>query len=159
MELLRIYVSDGHAYVGRHGQPSAPYAMRAVDRIECVAGCGLRGDRFFGYKPDYKGQVTLFSAAVFAALRGAFPGRELDPAALRRNLLVAGQDLNALIGQEFELQGVRLLGVEECRPCYWMDQAIGPGAEDWLRGRGGLRCRVLGSGWLETSPLVAGAAA
>jgi ferredoxin len=67
---------------------------------------------------------------------------------LRRNLVVSGTDLNTLIGVEFELQTVVLRGVEECRPCYWMDRALGPGAERWLRGRGGLRCQVLTSGWL-----------
>jgi hypothetical protein len=29
-----------------------------------------------------------------------------------------------------------------------MDLAAGPGAEEWLRGRGGLRCQILTSGWL-----------
>ena len=158
MELLRIYLSDGHAYFGRHGQPAAPHAMRAVERVECVAGHGLRGDRFFGYRPDYKGQVTLFSAEVFAELCAALRCPAADPAALRRNLLVHGVDLNSLIGCEFELQGVRLFGMEECRPCHWMNQAVAPGAEDWLRGRGGLRCRVVGSGWL-TTQAAAGAAA
>ena len=69
---------------------------------------------------------------------------------VRRNLLVSGAELNELVGQEFELQDIRLTGVEECRPCYWMNTAISPGAEDWLRGRGGLRCRILTSGWLRT---------
>jgi hypothetical protein len=159
MELLRIFLSDGHAYFGRFGQPAAPHAMQAVERVECVAGYGLRGDRFFGYRPDYKGQVTFFSADVFAELCATFRCHGADPSALRRNLFVRGVDLNTLIGREFELQGVRLLAVEECRPCHWMNQAIAPGAEDWLRGRGGLRCRVLSTGWLTTSHAMAGAAA
>lgn len=48
-------------------------------------------------------------------------------------------DLNRLIGQRFSLQGIEFEGVEECRPCYWMDQAIAPGAENYLKGHGGLR--------------------
>ncbi len=67
---------------------------------------------------------------------------------MRRNVVVRGANLNALIGCEFELQGVRFLGTEECRPCYWMDQAVGPGAEAWLIGRGGLRAKILSDGWL-----------
>ena len=59
-----------------------------------------------------------------------------------------GGTKNALIGQEFFVQDVRLVGVEECRPCYWMDRALAAGAESWLRGRGGLRCRILSGGWL-----------
>ena len=56
-----------------------------------------------------------------------------------RNAFVRGVDLPALIGQQFEVQGVRFEGVEESRPCHWMNAALGPGAEEWLRGRAGLR--------------------
>lgn len=70
------------------------------------------------------------------------------PEATRRNVFTRGVDLKAWIGQEFELQGLRFFGTEECRPCYWMDQALGPEANAWLRGRGGLRARILTSGWL-----------
>jgi MOSC domain-containing protein YiiM len=64
-------------------------------------------------------------------------------------VLTRDADLNALIGQEFEVQGVRFLGTRECSPCYWMDQAFAPGAEAWLKGRGGLRAKILSSGWLK----------
>lgn len=150
LALHRIFVSDGHSYFGRHGQGSAPFTIREVSEAECVAGRGLRGDRFFDYKDNYKGQVTLFSQEVFTELCHALHVAQAAPAALRRNLIVSGADLNTLIDQQFELQGVRLEGTEECRPCYWMDEAIGPGAEAWLRGRGGLRCRILSDGWLRT---------
>lgn len=148
LTLHRIYISGGHSYFGRHGQGAAPFPIQEVDAVECVAGRGLRGDRFFDYRPDYKGQVTLFSTEVFAGLCRALGQPGADPAALRRNLLVSGYDLNALIGCEFSIQGVRLHGTEECRPCHWMDAALAPGAEQWLRGRGGLRCRILDGGWL-----------
>ncbi len=147
----RIFVSDGHSYVGRHGLGSAGFRIREVPAVECVAGRGLRGDRYFDHKPDYKGQVTLFALEVFDELRRSLNVPDAQPAALRRNVLVSGLDLNALIGQEFELQGVRLFGSEECRPCYWMDEAIAPGADAWLRGRGGLRCRILSDGWLRAT--------
>src|SRR5262249_43663907 len=52
---------------------------------------------------------------------------------------------------EFELQGVRLFGTEECRPCYWMDRAFAPGAQEFLRGRGGLRAKILTSGRLRST--------
>jgi MOSC domain-containing protein YiiM len=68
--------------------------------------------------------------------------------ALRRNVFTRGVDLTTLIGQEFELQGVRLAAIEECRPCVWMDEAVAPGAEAWLKGRGGLRCKILTDGVL-----------
>jgi MOSC domain-containing protein YiiM len=148
LTLERIFVSGGHSYMGRHGLGSERHAIQEVASIECVAGRGLRGDRYFDHKENYKRQVTLFSSEVFRQLREALRLPAAKPCALRRNLLAAGIDLNAMIGTRFELQGIQLEGVEECRPCYWMDEALGPGAEAWLRGRGGLRCRILSSGWL-----------
>jgi MOSC domain-containing protein YiiM len=60
-------------------------------------------------------------------------------------------DLNELIGQDFEIQGVHFHGTEECRPCYWMDRAIAPGAEEFLKGRGGLRAKILTDGQLHSN--------
>lgn len=149
MKIRHLFVSPGHNFFGHHGQSAGTHAIVPVTTVECVAGRGLRGDRFFDYKPDYKGQVTLFAWETFEALKAALP--QAEPASLRRNVLVEGVALDSLIGVEFNLQNVRLLGVEECRPCYWMDQAIGPGAEAWLKGRGGLRCRILNDGWLSAA--------
>ena len=122
--------------------------MVAVDYFECVTGRGIRGDRFFNYKDNYKGQITFFSMEVLEALRSELNLPAAQPQATRRNAFVRGADLNVLIGQEFELQGVHLAGVEESKPCHWMDSALGAGAEEWLQGRAGLRCRILRDGIL-----------
>jgi MOSC domain-containing protein YiiM len=148
LAIEHIFVSPGHNYFGHHGRPEGTHPTVEVDAAECVAGHGLRGDRFFDYRDDYKGQVTLFAAEVFEKLQRELQVTEAGPAALRRNVIVRGGDLNELVGKEFELQGVRLAGTEECKPCYWMDRAVAPGTEAWLKGRGGLRCRVLTNGWL-----------
>ena len=63
-------------------------------------------------------------------------------------MIVEGVSLNQLIGKRFELQGVLFEGTCECKPCYWMDQAIGPGAEQLFDGRGGLRAKILTDGIL-----------
>jgi MOSC domain-containing protein YiiM len=152
VRIRHIFISPGHNFVGHHGKPAGKHPIDEVETVECVAGQGLRGDRFFGHKEDFKGQITLFEWEVYEQLRRACGDGNTSPARLRRNVIVEGADLNALIGKEFELQGVRLAGSEECRPCYWMDQAIGAGAEAWLRGRGGLRCRILSDGWLRRDP-------
>ena len=120
----------------------------AVGEVECVAGRGLRGDRYFDYKEDYKGQITFFAMEVMEALRFELKRPDAQPQATRRNAFVRGADLPSLINKEFEVQGVRFVGVEESRPCHWMNSALGPGAEEWLRGRAGLRCRILTDGVL-----------
>ena len=114
--------------------------------IECVAGRAIRGDRYFDFKDDYKGQITFFSLDVFDKLCAALKLHDCSPVAARRNVVTRGVDLNDLIGKEFEVQGVALYGTEECRPCYWMDRAFALGAHEFLKGCGGLRAKILTNG-------------
>ena len=154
VEICHLYISAGHNFFGHHGREPDNYPTIDVPVIECVAGHGIRGDRFFDYRDEYKGQITFFSMEVFDDLCGALelPGR--SPSLLRRNVLTRNIDLNSLIGQEFELQDVKFFGTGECRPCYWMDRAIAPGAEEYLKGRGGLRAKILTDGKLHVSAQV-----
>ncbi len=156
MHLRHIFVSPGHNYFGHHGQPPGSHPLTEVSEVECVAGSGLRGDRFFDYKPDYKGQVTFFALEVWLDLCAHFQilPETTSPGVFRRNLITEGIDLNILIGQEFDLQGVRFEGIAECTPCHWMDTAFHPGTWAALRGRGGLRAKVLSSGRLKTDACV-----
>ena len=151
-EIKHLYISPGHNFFGRHDQ--APLEHEVVERaeIQCIAGRGIEGDRFFDYKPNYRGQVTFFALEVYATLCAALEIWDKSPGVFRRNVITAGVELNALIGAEFEVQGVRFLGAAECSPCYWMDRAFAPGAEEWLKGRGGLRAKILSSGTLHSEP-------
>jgi MOSC domain-containing protein YiiM len=148
VEICHLYISSGHNFVGHHGREPDAYAMIEVPVIECVAGHGIRGDRYFDFKDDYKGQITFFAREVFDELCGALELQGCSPALARRNVITRSADLNGLIGQDFEIQGVHFHGVEECRPCYWMDRAFAPGAEKFLKGRGGLRAKILTDGKL-----------
>jgi len=85
--------------------------------------------------------------------------RQRSPAKARRNIIVRGIDLNELIDQDFEVQGVRFHGTQECRPCYWMNRAIAPGAEEFLKGRGGLRAKILTNGKLHSNTRILEASA
>ena len=122
--------------------------MVEVEEASCIAGSGIRGDRFYNYKENYKGQITFFSEEVFWALCRELDAWDKPPSVFRRNVLVRGDALNALIGQAFQIQGIEFFGVEECKPCHWMNEAFCPGAEQAMKGRGGLRARVLTSGVL-----------
>lgn len=146
-----LYLSPGHNYFGHHGQAAGEHPLLAVPEVECVAGRGLRGDRFFDYKPDYKGQVTFFAAEVHDELCIVLQTWDREPSVYRRNIITRGVDLNTLIGQTFSIQGIDFLGVSECTPCHWMDKAFGPGAESALKNRGGLRAKILTSGLLRLS--------
>src|SRR5438309_6214975 len=147
-----MFISPGHNYFGHHGRAPDDYPLIEVDRIECAAGHGIRGDRFYDYKPNYKGEITFFAQEIFDRLCAQFPHVRKSPGVLRRNVIVSGGDLNALIGEDFEIQGVHFRGTAHCKPCYWLDQAFAPGAEAALAGNGGLRAQILTNGSLTTGP-------
>jgi len=148
MRITHLFISPDHNYFGHHGQPAGKAPVVELGEAVVVAGKGIQGDRFFGWKENYKGQVTFFSHEVWESLCAEFQVWDRGPGVFRRNVIVSGVDLNSLIGKEFELQGVRFSGTAECSPCHWMDQAFHPGAEASLKGRGGLRAKVLTDGVL-----------
>ena len=148
IQVERIFISPGHNFFGHQGGPAGTHPTVEVSEVECVAGKGLVGDRFFNFKENYKGQVTFFSAEVFDDVCRRLGVSGKLAGVTRRNVIVRGVDLNTLIGRQFAVQGVLFEGVSECTPCHWMDNAIAPGAESALQGHGGLRARILSSGRL-----------
>lgn len=148
VKIRHLYISPGHNYFGHHGQPSGGHPTVEVEQIECVAGRGIKGDRFFDFKEHYNGQITFFSQEDFDAMCAGLKLSGKSPEEARRNVVTEGVDLNSFIGEEFEIQGVKFRGVAQCAPCYWMDAAFAPGAEHFLQNRGGLRAQILTDGIL-----------
>lgn len=151
-EILKIYISLGHNYFGHHGMKADEHRILSVSSVECVADKGLIGDRFYGFKENYKGQITFFEWEVYRDLCQKFDVQDKAPEVFRRNVITLGVTLNDWIGKQFEIQGITFEGVAECSPCYWMDGAFAPGAEAALKNRGGLRARILTSGTLCVTP-------
>lgn len=145
-----LYSSPGHVYVGHFGRAPGTAPMEAAARLRLVAGRGIMGDRYFNRPAGQKGQVTFFSEEVWRRLGAELGGAGQGPEVFRRNVLTRGLDLLALVGAEFEIQGVRFRGTEHCRPCCWMDHAFAPGAFAALSAwqAGGLRAEVLTDGVL-----------
>jgi len=153
MRVEHLFISPGHNYFGHYGRPAGEHPTLPVASIDCVEGRGIINDRFFDYKPDYKGQITFLSAEVFEELVRHFDlPKETNPGLMRRNVVLRGVDLNRWIGKRFEIQGVEFLGTVEAKPCFWMNQALCEGAEEWLMGRGGLRAKITRSGSLQVDP-------
>ena len=135
LSIEHLYISPGHNFFGRHGLSPGINPLQEVAKIECFAGRGVRGDRFFDYKEDYKGQITFFSSEVFEDVCHALGVHGKAPGSTRRNVITRGADLTDLIGKRFSVQGVVFEGVAECKPCYWMDVAIAPGRRGTSRAR------------------------
>lgn len=152
-KLERIWISPGNDFRGHRAESRGEHGIESVSEVECVAGMGLKGDRYFGYKQDFKGQVTFFDADSVDAASEHLARPDLSSGEFRRNLIVRGTDLSAWVGKRFRFQGIEFEGSEECKPCYRMDQVVAPGAEDFLKSRfrGGLRARILSDGILKVT--------
>ncbi len=151
MRIKHLFISPAHNFFGHHDREPSRHPMIERTEIKCLANRGIEGDRFLDFKPGYNGQVTFFSNEVYEEVCARLGIADKPPSAFRRNIIVEGADLNTLIGREFEVQGVRFLGTQESAPCHWMNTAFAPGAEDALKGRGGLRAKVLSDGVLRVS--------
>jgi MOSC domain-containing protein YiiM len=159
--LEHIFISPGHNYFGRPKDGPGSHPTHDVDEVMACAGLGLMGDRYFGVAAHFDAQVSLIAAEVLEALAQMLHQTEsnvlpLNPMATRRNIVTRGINLNQLIGQEFTIEArgqvVHLEGAKPCSPCAWMDAALGSGAHAFLRGRGGLRARILSDGPLFRGP-------
>lgn len=155
IRVTEIYVSSGHAYWVKRGEETLRHEISRVDRVECVAGRGLSGDRYFGGKPNQKSQVTLMARQAIEEIRIEFGLPDLPASVFRRNLVVDGPPLSELLGERFWIQGVEFEGSQECAPCLWMDRMVADGAKRFMSEhfRGGLRARILSDGILTTGDL------
>ncbi|HSG89966.1 MAG TPA: MOSC domain-containing protein [Pseudomonadales bacterium] len=125
-------------------RPARDVAMHTPASVSVLEAGHLQGDRYAGRSG--KRGVTLLQAEhlpVIAALAGL---ERLDPATLRRNLIVSGLNLLALRGRRFRIGDAEFEGTGPCAPCSRMETALGPGAYNAMRGHGGITARVVRAG-------------
>ncbi|MFF3563544.1 molybdenum cofactor biosysynthesis protein [Streptomyces sp. NPDC002574] len=153
VEVVQLLVSPVHRYMGRPSDgPSPAHDGELVARAEVRANLGLVGDRYYARPAHRDAAVTLMAAENLPV--DIDPDVDLRQA--RRNVLLRGVDIDALVGETVSLDtgaGPVLLAVRRpARPCAWMDAVIGPGAQRALRGKGGVRCTPLTDGVLTVGP-------
>jgi MOSC domain-containing protein YiiM len=133
-------------------RPKRDVSMDEVAQVRAETGAGLAGDRYAG--GSGKRGVTLIQAEhlpVIAALSGH---DHVEPATLRRNLVISGLPLVALKGRRFRVGDVLLEGTDPCDPCSRMEAALGPGGFNAMRGHGGLCARILEGGTIHRGDTV-----
>ncbi|MEM7705131.1 MAG: MOSC domain-containing protein [Pseudomonadota bacterium] len=142
-ELTQHYARAGEVtWLGVRSARKAPLEARQV--IELDPERGLLGDHYAGRSG--KRHLTLISAEHLAAVAGFLGTGPLEPGITRRNVVVSGLNLLALKGQEFELGEALLAFTDLCHPCSRMEQVLGPGGYNAMRGHGGICARVLRGG-------------
>lgn len=125
----------------------------AVPSARLIAAKGIEGDHY-ETRTNGARQVTLIAAEDLAAI-AAFLGRDDVPAALlRRNLVTCGINLIALKGKRFRVGPTVLETSGECAPCSRMQEALGPGGYNAVRGRGGITARVIDGGTVNIGDVI-----
>lgn len=125
--------------------PGRRKAIHEVDEAEIAVGTGLKGDRH-ALSGRGKRQVTLIQAEHIDAIRSMAGLTALTPADLRRNVVVSGINLLALKGKTFRLGTSVLEYTGPCDPCSRMEETMGPGGFNAMRGHGGITTRVVEAG-------------
>lgn len=126
-------------------RPQRNVPVQPVDEVTVSEQTGLVGDHYSGQ--NGKRHITLIQAEHLPAIASFVGLPALDPALLRRNIMVSGLNLLALKGQQFRLgHEVILEYTGECYPCSKMETALGEGGYNALRGHGGITARVIQGG-------------
>ncbi len=136
-------------------RPARRVAVESVESVAVLTDSHLVGDHA-SPKPGGKRQITLIQHEHLAAIAGflGLPG-PLNPARLRRNLVVSGLNLLALKNRRVWLGETVILEITgECHPCSRMEEELGPGGYNALRGHGGLTARIVAGGWLRVGDAV-----
>ena len=133
-------------------RPARDTAMQPISEVRVNSGTGLEGDRFSS--ANNKREVTLIQQEHLVVVESIM-GKPVDPAWLRRNIVVKGINLLSLKNQVFQIGDVVLKGTGNCYPCSKMERALGAGGYNAMRGHGGLTASVEKSGSIKIGDRVA----
>lgn len=129
-------------------RPAWRESVVPVEKAELIPGVGLGGDHRSKRAPNPENarQVTLIQWEHLPAIAALCHLHEVDPALLRRNIAVSGINLIALKDKRFRIGSVELEGSGTCPPCSRMEEVLGSGGYNAMRGHGGITARVIAGG-------------
>lgn len=120
--------------------------------VEVSEESGLVGDHYSGRSG--KRQVTLIQQEHLEVVAKLLGREELPLELTRRNLLVSGINLLAFNGQRFRIGEVVLEMTGHCHPCSRMEELLGPGGYNAMRGHGGITARIIRGGTIRKGDMV-----
>lgn len=141
------------AWIGLRPERKAP--LHVVQSTAAFAGHGLQGDRVLQReKPSENRQVTFIMAEHLATAASALGVPAIDPGLVRRNIVTQGINLMALKAKRFRIGEAIFRLTIPCVPCSRMEENLGPGGYNAMRGHGGFAAVVLQSGEIKVGDVI-----
>lgn len=135
---------EGHVdWIGLRPERKAP--LTVVEQVEALENKGLKGDRA-AQKSGSNRQVTFIQGEYLDATASMLGWDGMNPQLTRRNIVVRGINLQTLKGRRFRVGEAEFELTEECHPCSRMEENLGPGGYNAMRGHGGWCAVVLKGG-------------
>lgn len=117
-------------------------AIQICRQIDLVTAAGIRGEHHFRQNSNSKRQVTIIQEEHLSVVARLLLRQQLDPALLRRNIVVSGINLAALKSQTIQLGSAVVRVTGGCPPCSRMEESLGAGGYVAMVGHGGITAVV-----------------
>ena len=127
--------------------------LSVVESVKVKKGTGLAGDHFKGTLSG-KRQVTLIQLEHLNAISSILGVKIIDPKLTRRNIVVSGINLLSLKHQKFRIGSVTLETTGICAPCKRMEENLGLGGYNAMRGHGGITATVIEEGEIKLGDII-----
>jgi MOSC domain-containing protein YiiM len=150
-EMRNTFFQEGKVeYISIRPFPKA--RVVPLERVEANEENGLTGDHYQGNSGNR--QVTLIQKEHIQAVALLLARKEIDPALLRRNIVVSGINLLAFEGKRIQVGGTVLEMTTYCEPCSQMEANLGSGGYTAMVGHGGICARVISGGIIKIGDVV-----
>ncbi len=148
---------DNHAFTGELSwiglRPAHQGAMVMPGEATLIENKGLKGDHMANGSSK-KRQVTLIQVEHLAVISKLINKNSISAENLRRNLVIEGINLLALRDRQFTIGDCILQGTGHCHPCSRMEEALGEGGYNAMRGHGGITAIVIQGGAIKIGDMV-----
>jgi len=122
---------------------------KSLSIVETVAVLeyGLEGDHYSGRSGNRS--VTLIQQEHIVAIASLLHKDKIDPVDFRRNIVVSGINLLAMKDRKFKIGTAVLKMTGLCHPCSRMEENLGEGGYNAVRGHGGINASVVSTGTIK----------
>ena len=134
-------------------RPKRLLEVHSVSEVTAIPDMGLEGD-YFKKSSTGKRQVTLIQQEHLDVVARILGKTEIPPELLRRNIVISGINLLALKYQQFQVGEVLLETTGICAPCSRMEENLGAGGYNSMRGHGGITAKIVQGGQIKIGDIV-----